>query len=150
LTDIGTVIMSGLAGALLSAAVAVVLAQRQQGKQRRYEKWIRVLNGYQNFHTEGQKYLTFLALQQHDLTKGALREVYKAAYDVRLLDPYGVDRADRMLQAARQLPFTSEASTHEARDSFKNVAESVYKQFEADKSTARWASKRDRGPRRPF
>lgn len=100
LTDIRVVLLSGLIGAVLSAVVALFIAQRQQAKQRRQEKWVRVLNGYQDFYTEGQKYLTFLALDQQELARDALK--------------------------------------------------AVYKQFEADKATARWASKPDRRPRHPF
>lgn len=143
-------LISGLAGAVLTAVVALFLAQRQQAKQRRQEKWIRVLNGYHNFYTEGQKYLAFLALEQQELARDALQSVYKSAYDVGLLDPFGSERADTMLEAARALPVRSDGSTHEARDRFKRAAEAAYKQFEADKSTARWASKPDRRPRRPF
>lgn len=150
MTDIGVVLLSGLGGALLSAVAALLLAQRQQAKQRRQEKWVRVLNGYHNFYTEGQKYLTFLVLGQYELAKEALQSVYKSAYDVGLLDPFGSERADRMIEAARALPIDSDGSTHEARDAFKRAAEAAYKQFEADKSTARWASKPDRRPRRPF
>ncbi len=87
LTDIRVVLLSGLIGAVLSAVVALFIAQRQQAKQRRQEKWVRVLNGYQDFYTEGQKYLTFLALDQQELARDALKAVYKAAYDVGLLDP---------------------------------------------------------------
>lgn len=150
MTDIRVVLLSGLVGAVLSAFVALFLAQRQQAKQRRQEKWVRVLNGYQDFYTEGQKYLTFLALDQQELARDALKVVYKAAYDVGLLDPFGRDRADRMLEAARALSISSDGSTHEARDRFKRAAEAAYRQFEADKSTARWASKPDRRPRHPF
>lgn len=37
MTDLGLVLVSGLAGAVLSAVAALLLAQRQQAKQRRHE-----------------------------------------------------------------------------------------------------------------
>ncbi len=154
MTDIRIVLVSGLAGALVSAVVsalvALYIARRQPAKQRRYETWIRVLNGYHNFYTEGRIYLDFLAVGQHGLANESLRSVFKAARDVELLDPFGRQRANSMATAAAALPRTAEGVTHDARDSFQRVAETAYREFEADEKTRRWSQQPDRGPRRPF
>lgn len=135
---------------MLTAIVALWVANRQQARQRRYEKWVRVLNGYQNFHTEGEKYLAFLERGQDQLAADALKSVYKSAYDIRLLDPFGQDRAGRMLNAADTLPSSQTDVTRALRDHFTREATGVYRDFEEDDNTARWAGKPDRRARRPF
>lgn len=150
MTDVRLVLLSGVTGAMLSATVALFIAQRQHAKQRRQEKWVRVLNGYQSFYTEGRQYLTFVSLGKPDLAREALRSVYKSAFDVGLLDPYGGDRADRMVEAARALPGDTDEVTSEVTERFTRAAQAAYRQFEADGATARWASQADRRPRRPF